>query len=582
VQILPFRHQCCNLTFEKFSHIIPALRMEVLQMYNDVPAIELGADDYSIENFPPYASPAALSQYWGSIDPSFSSRRSSDTYQIDTSAHLVNMEKHILNLANSAYGHGHSPAFDVHEKESHRFGLNATWGSGGEALRSMRYMSPNGPWGGTLSSTNSTPSDYAISPNVSRHHASLFRDDSDSQMSFGSPYPVPLSHNQYNYTCQGSYPGRFVASPTSRDQAVTYSMKELQYTPDPQNDDSLEEDSDCIKVGPARPETTATTPGSCCFAIDTSQSSEYDNSIMDEDDEKCADNGDDPAYSPRRSAATRRRSSSNKQQQRSPTNSRHSFMKPAVEGNKVLKSSQRQIMATKNKTKNITKRRTTDKNGEPRPFVCSFSHYGCESRFSSKNEWKRHVLFQHLKLGFYRCDTGPCNPDDPSRVNGNRTYNDFNRKDLFTQHHRRMHTPWPQSHKPPSKEANEGFEQGLEAVRQRCWRQERQPPKKSDCIFCHVRFEGDSAWEERMEHIGKHFEKSDRDKKAMGEAKEDVELRIWALEQGIIVDCGKRGYWLTGLQDIRGSGKAVSAAMSKQARAMESDAIDEDAVGDDE
>lgn len=87
-------------------------------------------------------------------------------------------------------------------------------------------------------------------------------------------------------------------------------------------------------------------------------------------------------------------------------------------------------------------------------FVCSFSRYGCASTFASKNEWKRHIASQHVQLGFFRCDVGNCNgghkPNNKmtstSTLNhhdqpGHQT-NDFNRKDLFTQHQRRMHAPW--------------------------------------------------------------------------------------------------------------------------------------------
>ena len=48
-------------------------------------------------------------------------------------------------------------------------------------------------------------------------------------------------------------------------------------------------------------------------------------------------------------------------------------------------------------------------------------------------------------------------------------YNEFNRKDLFTQHVRRMHGPG----KTASKVANDAFEDALEATRQRCWRHQR-------------------------------------------------------------------------------------------------------------
>ncbi|KAK8213263.1 hypothetical protein M8818_002561 [Zalaria obscura] len=63
-------------------------------------------------------------------------------------------------------------------------------------------------------------------------------------------------------------------------------------------------------------------------------------------------------------------------------------------------------------------------------FPCPLAPYGCTSSFGTKNEWKRHVNTQHLRLDLWRCDQ--C----PERDNGP---NEFNRKDLFVQHLRRMH-----------------------------------------------------------------------------------------------------------------------------------------------
>lgn len=169
--------------------------------------------------------------------------------------------------------------------------------------------------------------------------------------------------------------------------------------------------------------------------------------------------------------------------------------------------------------------------GAGRQFVCSFSHYGCHSTFASKNEWKRHVTSQHLQLGFYRCDIGPCNvsqPDGNHSSNGNRHPNDFNRKDLFTQHLRRMHSPWPARYEPEQQEQND-FESSLDEVRQRCWKTQRQPPQRSRCGFCDRLFDGPQSWEERMEHVGKHYEQ----RAACPEA-EDQDLREWAIREGIL------------------------------------------------
>ncbi|KAH1971608.1 hypothetical protein KXV92_006898 [Aspergillus fumigatus] len=86
-------------------------------------------------------------------------------------------------------------------------------------------------------------------------------------------------------------------------------------------------------------------------------------------------------------------------------------------------------------------------------FVCSFSHYGCTGTFASKNEWKRHIASIHVQLGFFRCDVGNCGHRPDYKTSSTSTHNhhdqpghqpnDFNRKDLFTQHQRRMHAPGP-------------------------------------------------------------------------------------------------------------------------------------------
>lgn len=181
-----------------------------------------------------------------------------------------------------------------------------------------------------------------------------------------------------------------------------------------------------------------------------------------------------------------------------------------------------------------------DKNPSARTFVCSFSHYGCPSTFVSKNEWKRHVASQHLQLGFYRCDVGGCNVNlpiegKPSRQGlespSSRIANDFNRKDLFTQHQRRMHTPWQRRAKHhPSEEEKHAFEQSLEHVRARCWHQQRNPPMLSRCGFCGRMFSGVQSWDERMEHVGRHFEKDE----PLSQEAEDIELTKWAVEEGLV------------------------------------------------
>lgn len=242
-----------------------------------------------------------------------------------------------------------------------------------------------------------------------------------------------------------------------------------------------------------------------------------------------------------------------------------------------------------------------------RPFTCSFQRYGCPANFGSKNEWKRHVSSQHLRLGIYRCDINMCIPDqprrkssssydkslqkeesDPSSSSSDRPseptsgHNEFNRKDLFTQHVRRMHGPRPSelsSRKFASAETHE-FDKKLEAIRQRCWVQLRTKPPRSFCGFCRFKqeqyqkeheqiingldvqlgskgmddviFEGDCAWDDRMEHVGKHLERGET------EEAEDDGLRQWMADQGLLSK--KNGQWqVVGCGSRRSTLKANNA-----------------------
>lgn len=201
-----------------------------------------------------------------------------------------------------------------------------------------------------------------------------------------------------------------------------------------------------------------------------------------------------------------------------------------------------------------------------RQFKCSFADYGCDSVFSAKNEWKRHVGSQHLQLGFYRCDVDKCNVDHQSPNQHNRphhkknrsnhnddaaspTANDFNRKDLFTSHLRRMHAPWAaqgrlSDSRTPSPREREAFERSLNDIRERCWYQQRQPPLRSQCGVCGQKFRGEHSWDERMEHVGRHYE---RDEAQSDQAMEDSALREWAIEQNIILPVEGGGWLLASL-----------------------------------
>ncbi|KAF2998301.1 hypothetical protein E8E13_007440 [Curvularia kusanoi] len=167
-------------------------------------------------------------------------------------------------------------------------------------------------------------------------------------------------------------------------------------------------------------------------------------------------------------------------------------------------------------------------------FPCPLAAYNCGSNFASKNEWKRHVSTQHIKLGFWRCDLCPptTDPNEPSVL----YYNDFNRKDLFTQHLRRMHA----AHGTGARHLKEFpvNDDNMSEHQARCFQHIRKAPQQSICPMegCDCTFEGPRSWEERMDHVGRHLEKSpNKETQDVSQWSTDTALEAYLLEEGIIV-----------------------------------------------
>jgi hypothetical protein len=202
-----------------------------------------------------------------------------------------------------------------------------------------------------------------------------------------------------------------------------------------------------------------------------------------------------------------------------------------------------------------------------RAFICVFAFAGCTSTFASKNEWKRHTSSQHLNLSAWVCELQACGKVQGSSKNGNTIVkgSEFNRKDLFTQHLRRMHAPFSVKRQ---QKKNPEWEERLKELQISCLRVKRQAPTKLTCPLpsCDAVFEGSSCWDDRMEHVGKHLEKAAA---SIGSNKFEVKqendefLVTWALREGIIeVKPGTNTYRL-----------CVGGAQSR---------VDEDAEGEDE
>jgi hypothetical protein len=186
---------------------------------------------------------------------------------------------------------------------------------------------------------------------------------------------------------------------------------------------------------------------------------------------------------------------------------------------------------------------------DTRPFPCPLANYGCTSNCASKNEWKRHVSTQHVKLGFWRCDL----------CDSTASYNDFNRKDLFTQHLRRMHAaPLPTSTSRVQKNlAYAVTEENITEHQQRCYIQLRGTPQRSGCLFCDKEFVGVNSWEERMEHVGRHLDKERKGKGNLGHESwnRDEGLERWLVGEGLVVF--EDGEWKIGTGNGNGKPKRV-------------------------
>lgn len=220
-------------------------------------------------------------------------------------------------------------------------------------------------------------------------------------------------------------------------------------------------------------------------------------------------------------------------------------------------------------------------------FTCPLWPYGCHADFPSKNEWKRHFNSQHLCLGFWRCDL--CNDHE---VNPN----DFNRKDLFQQHLKRMHfaiSTSPSRRNPKNTENQTSPLSGidttfvtsvqLEKICHRCYVEVHGPPQEMACIFCPDRFRGNDSCKAWLEHIGKHLSKhskggkQDMDVATIGWDKDDI-LKAWLLEVGVIVpDSDQEGSWRLAQTTVTSEIKARAFARKQSASA-----VSEDAEGDED
>ncbi|KAI6355618.1 hypothetical protein MCOR25_008148 [Pyricularia grisea] len=291
-----------------------------------------------------------------------------------------------------------------------------------------------------------------------------------------------------------------------------------------------------------------------------------------------------------------------------------------------------------------------------RPFVCIFAFAGCDANFPSKNEWKRHVMSQHLLLHYWICTQDTCAHTDNNGVaasaaptsgrnNSHRTPSAnaprvgslrgrnscaiapagssltpglqrfgpplpngaiFNRKDLFTQHVRRMHMPQDIREQQKAGEQQSGssssgkkkassadktsggeqlasWEKHVKNLQQAAAKERCRLPTSMACPVesCGEQFMGVDAWDLRMEHLARHFEAAGKGEEppvpSTGEA--DPSLIQWASDENVavVVKCGTQ--WVLN-NPLKPTDIAVMAAAANKLAAARGNADEEDAEGE--
>lgn len=251
-----------------------------------------------------------------------------------------------------------------------------------------------------------------------------------------------------------------------------------------------------------------------------------------------------------------------------------------------------------------------------RPFICVFRFAGCDSTFASKNEWKRHVMSQHLLLYYWLCDIDVCahNKNDPAaphshsgKRNKSRRAESaaggeligpplpdgaiFNRKDLYTQHLRRMHTPShikkpgsaksskkaTASSQAPSCASPADWDDTIKNLQCKALRERCQLPDYMQCPAprCSQVFNGADAWDQRMEHVARHLEKAatGAEEPVVFGGPTDPSLMAWVARPDVAVArlVAATGEWVLN-NPLRPAGEGRSAGRKRSAAAASASA----------
>ncbi|KAK8019798.1 hypothetical protein PG990_004936 [Apiospora arundinis] len=183
-----------------------------------------------------------------------------------------------------------------------------------------------------------------------------------------------------------------------------------------------------------------------------------------------------------------------------------------------------------------------------RPFTCVFAFAGCSSTFAAKNEWKRHVASQHLLLFYWLCSQDSCTKLSNSSSSPSHSCHNspdlpngaiFNRKDLYTQHVRRMHVPLSVKKQLKQKTTIPEWEDRVQVLQKEAHKPRCSLPEYMTCpaLGCTTMFNGPGAWDERMEHVAKHLEKAanGHEERIVFGGHNDPTLTEWAARPDVAV-----------------------------------------------
>lgn len=316
---------------------------------------------------------------------------------------------------------------------------------------------------------------------------------------------------------------------------------------------------------------------------DTDEEQEQDQEQEDDDD---ADDDDDDEYRPDKSRTTTSTRRLGKGKRAAPTRALDKGSQKRPKTTVPSSPSARLIPASTSTSKgpfscpdctsaykDEISLQTHIKKQHTRPFVCVFGWAGCTSTFASKNEWKRHVMSQDITHNYWVCDTDACahtKTSSPAHARpggasgrGRRSRRAapsegdsrsqasllepagpplargaiFNRKDLYTQHIRRMHAPAnlqkssskatsssfpsssssssssskktsPSPARPATMTTTEDWDEQIKQLQAQAHRVRCALPTHMRCPAprCEAEFSGEDAWDQRMEHVARHLE----------------------------------------------------------------------------